>query len=51
MFITQVGGAAVHTPREFHAAVAGKMGDVPLRVLAGADAAAVETRTVKETSG
>jgi serine protease Do len=51
MFITQVGGAAVHTPREFQAAVAGKAGDVPIRVLAGADAAAIETRTVKETAG
>jgi serine protease Do len=51
MYITQVGGAAVHTPREFHAAVAGKASDVPLRILAGSDASAKEIRTIKATSG
>ena len=51
MFITQVGGAAVHTPREFQAAVAGKTDDVPLRIVTGADAAAIEDATIKPKAG
>jgi S1-C subfamily serine protease len=50
MYITQVGGTAVHTPREFHAAVSGKMGEVPLRVVPGADAN-TEVRTIKPAAG
>ena len=51
MYITQVGAQAVHTPREFHAAIAGKSGDVPLQVIATPSATATEARTIKATSG
>jgi serine protease Do len=47
MYITQVGGTSVRTPREFHAAVAGKSGEVPLRIIPAAEAASTEVRTIK----
>ncbi|HEV2969200.1 MAG TPA: trypsin-like peptidase domain-containing protein [Pirellulales bacterium] len=51
MYVTQAGGASVRTPREFQAAVAGKSGDVSLRVFAGAEVNSTEVRTVKPTAG
>ena len=47
MYITQVGGISVRTPREFHAAVSGKSGDVPLRIVSSPDAPSTEVRTIK----
>jgi S1-C subfamily serine protease len=35
MYITHVGKTRVTTPKEFHAAVAGKSGPIKLRVLSG----------------
>jgi serine protease Do len=51
MYITQAGGAMVRTPREFQAAVAGKSGEVSLRVFAGAEANSTEVRTIKPKAG
>ncbi len=48
MFIARVGSTSVGTPREFHAAVAGKTGDVPLQLLSSGSAP--DIRTVKAPS-
>jgi S1-C subfamily serine protease len=50
MYITQVGSTSVHTPREFHAAVNGKSGEVPLRVVPSAEGAP-EIRAIKPAAG
>ncbi len=49
MYISRVGSTPVHTPREFHAAVAGKSGDVPLKISTTGDTP--DTRTIKAKSG
>jgi serine protease Do len=48
MLITEAANTPVRTPREFFAAVAGKTGDVPLRVATGGGQS--ETHTVKAPS-
>ena len=49
MYITRVGGTPVRSPREFQAAVAGKSGDVALRISTATDQP--DIRTVKAKSG
>jgi serine protease Do len=49
MYITRVGATPVRSPREFEAAVAGKSGDVPLRISTATDQP--DIRTVKPKSG
>ncbi len=51
MYITQVGSTSVRTPREFHTAVSGKTGEVPLRVVPSVEANATEVRTIKPAAG
>jgi len=47
-FISRVGSTPVRTPREFHAAVAGKTGNVPLQLSSAGPVP--EIRTVKATA-